>query len=76
MSDTIYAYKNKLWKVLLNFQYTGTTVPFTLNQGKYLLICHGAHGGNGYITNASETMKATLVCDDDDIFKMYVKELV
>ena len=30
---------------------------------------------NGYITNTSETMKATLVCDDDDIFKMYVKEL-
>ena len=53
MSDTIYAYKNKLWKVLLNFQYTGTTVPFTLNQGKYLLICHGAHGGNGDISTAT-----------------------
>ena len=45
MSNLVYAYKNKLWRVLHNFQYTGEAQPFTLDPGKYLLICHGAHGG-------------------------------
>ena len=45
MSNLYYAYKNKLWKVIHNFQYTGKTEPFTLDPGKYLLICHGAKGG-------------------------------
>ena len=45
MSNLYYAYKNKLWKVIHNFQYTGKAEPFTLDPGKYLLICHGAKGG-------------------------------
>ena len=45
MADTIYAYKGRYWKPIHNFQYTGKTEEFTLNPGKYLLICHGAQGG-------------------------------
>ena len=41
----IYAYKGKYWKPIHEFKYTGETVPFTLDKGKYLLICNGASGG-------------------------------
>jgi hypothetical protein len=43
--STLYAYKNKLWKVKETFTYTGSPESFQLNPGKYLLICNGAHGG-------------------------------
>ena len=45
MGETIYAYKGKYWKPIYNFQYTGKTEEFTLEPGSYLLMCHGAQGG-------------------------------
>ena len=38
-------YKNELWKVLHEFEYTGTDQPFTLDPGTYLFICQGGTGG-------------------------------
>lgn len=43
----LYGYKNKLWKVINEFKYTGEYDPFTLNKGEYLFICNGAKGGRG-----------------------------
>ena len=43
--STLYGYKNKLWKVTHQFSYTGQPESFTLQPGKYLLICNGAMGG-------------------------------
>ena len=47
MSDKIYAYNGEYWKVIHDFQYTGESVPFSLEPGRYLLICDGAQGGKG-----------------------------
>ena len=44
MSD-IYLYKNRMWKVMYNFTYTGSIEQFTLPAGEYLCICKGAKGG-------------------------------
>lgn len=43
----VYLYKNKLWKVIHDFVYTGEPQEFTLRPGKYLMICKGAMGGKG-----------------------------
>lgn len=43
----IYGYGNQLWKPIHEFEYTGDLREFTLNPGKYLLMCYGAHGGEG-----------------------------
>ena len=47
MSDII-AYKEKLWKVIHDYKYTGECEELTIDPGKYLLVCHGASGGIGY----------------------------
>ena len=47
MGDKIYAYNGEYWKVIHDFQYTGESVPFSLEPGRYLLICDGAQGGKG-----------------------------
>ena len=44
MSD-IYLYKNEMWRVKYDFQYTGEPQQFRLNSGRYLCICKGARGG-------------------------------
>ena len=44
MSD-ILVYKNKFWKSLHNFSYTGSPQKVTLEPGKYLFVCNGAKGG-------------------------------
>lgn len=41
----IYLYKNRMWKVLHEFSYTGEPQPFNINAGEYLFICKGAYGG-------------------------------
>lgn len=41
----IYGYKNQLWREIHHFEYTGEPKAFTLTPGRYLLMCHGAHGG-------------------------------
>ena len=41
----IICYKNRYWKIIYDFQYTGTPQEFTLDTGEYLLMCHGAQGG-------------------------------
>ena len=41
----IICYKNRYWKIIHDFQYTGTPQEFTLDTGEYLLMCHGAQGG-------------------------------
>ena len=43
--SNIYLYKNKMWKELYKFTYTGSVEPFTLPAGEYLCICKGAKGG-------------------------------
>lgn len=43
--SNIYLYKNKMWKELYKFTYTGSVEPFTLPTGEYLCICKGAKGG-------------------------------
>jgi hypothetical protein len=71
MSDSIYAYKGKYWKVIHNFQYTGESVPFTLEPGKYLLICHGAQGGLGAINSINYGGVAMGVLDLKSSTQMY-----
>lgn len=44
----VYLYKNKLWKVFHDFVYTGEGQEFSLTPGKYLMVCKGARGGQGY----------------------------
>ena len=39
--STIYAYNNELWKVKHSFAYTGGYQQFTLDPGRYLIICNG-----------------------------------
>lgn len=56
MASKIYAYKGQFWKVIHDFQYTGEIVPFTLDPGKYLLICHGANGGNTHSSLSSNVI--------------------
>lgn len=34
-----------MWREIHHFDYTGEPEPFTLSPGRYLLMCHGAHGG-------------------------------
>ena len=51
--STLYAYKGQFWKVIHDFQYTGESVPFTLDPGKYLLICNGARGGSAMYKNVN-----------------------
>lgn len=41
----IYLYKDRMWKVLHEFSYTGEPQPFNINSGEYLFICKGAYGG-------------------------------
>lgn len=41
----IYGYNGQLWKAIHEFEYTGQPEKFTLEPGEYLLICHGANGG-------------------------------
>ena len=41
----IYLYKDRMWKVLHEFSYTGEPQPFNINPGEYLFICKGAYGG-------------------------------
>jgi len=54
MSNKVFGYHNELWRVLHEFQYTGTDQPFTLDPGEYLFICHGARGGSSSMRDAPE----------------------
>lgn len=45
MGRKLVGYKNRLWEVIHDFQYTGQTEEVIVPPGEYLLICHGAHGG-------------------------------
>lgn len=71
MSNLYYAYKNKLWKVIHNFQYTGKAEPFTLDPGKYLLICHGAKGGIGYFQSMTHGGSSYGILDLKNKTQMY-----
>ena len=39
--SNLYAYGNELWKQIQTFSYTGTYQSFTLDPGRYLIICYG-----------------------------------
>lgn len=47
MGKTLYAYDDRIWEPVYEFEYTGEPREFTLNPGEYLFICNGAQGGNG-----------------------------
>ena len=42
-----------MWKQTKKFTYTGNLQKFTLNPGKYLVICKGAKGGKGLATHVN-----------------------
>ena len=46
--NKVYGYKGKYYKLKKKFVYTGTEQEFTLDKGRYLLVCNGARGGSGY----------------------------
>jgi len=41
-------YHNSLWKPIMEFTHKGEPEEFTLQPGKYLLVCSGAKGGSSY----------------------------
>lgn len=47
MGKTLYAYDDRIWEPVYEFEYTGEPREFTLDPGEYLFICNGAQGGNG-----------------------------
>lgn len=47
----IIGYKNKLWRVIHDFQCINDDQPFTLPKGEYLFICKGGSGGYPYRDN-------------------------
>ena len=69
---TLYGYKKRYWKVIKEFYYTGTSVPFTLDPGTYLLICNGARGGrpafSGKATNYGGTSYGVLTLEETSNF--------
>lgn len=51
MPNQFYGYKDRLWKEINKFTYTGQPQQFTLDPGTYLLMCNGARGGSGGFNN-------------------------
>lgn len=51
MPNQFYGYKDRLWKEINKFTYTGQPQQFTLDPGTYLLMCNGARGGSGSFNN-------------------------
>lgn len=51
MPNQFYGYKDRLWKEINKFTYTGQPQQFTLDPGTYLLMCNGARGGSGGFGN-------------------------
>lgn len=47
MGKTLYAYDDRIWEPVYEFEYTGEPREFTIDPGEYLFICNGAQGGNG-----------------------------
>ena len=47
MGKTLYAYDDRIWEPVYEFEYTGESREFTIDPGEYLFICNGAQGGNG-----------------------------
>lgn len=73
--STLYGYKGNIWNVDHNFQYTGECQDVTLEPNKYLLICHGAKGGNSIsntTTNYGGVSMGILDLKNTTDFKVYV----
>ena len=56
----IFAYKNQLWKCTHHFSDVGYH-KFSLEPGKYLLVCRGAKGGKHYNLGSYQNLGGTSV---------------
>ena len=56
----ILSYKNKLWKKHIRFTTAGIH-DFTLQPGKYLLLCRGAKGGSANIYSGHRNIGGTAI---------------
>lgn len=72
MGRKIVGYKNRLWEVVHNFQYTGQTEEVTVQPGEYLLVCHGAHGGTSQYDTICYGGSAMGIWNNTQERKLYV----
>ena len=52
----LYGYNDMIWKPEYTFSYTGDPQEFTLDPGKYFIMCSGARGGGSLMITIGHTV--------------------